>query len=156
MPRFFRLRDVVDFVAASLISYYGYANSFSDGPCRHPNSEWLQRRFLSPPELCRSLSQARGKQTTSRFSICFFFFSTATHTFRPCVRFLIAFALPPLPSSCSSRSFIYLNYQTVFRNGSYPNPSPASCGPEGQIIARSRRGSPSPFRFLFSSSLLGS
>jgi hypothetical protein len=37
VPRFFRLRDVVDFVAASLISYYGYANSFSDGSCRHPN-----------------------------------------------------------------------------------------------------------------------
>jgi hypothetical protein len=38
VPRFSRLRDVVDFVAASLISYYEYANSFSNGSCRHPNS----------------------------------------------------------------------------------------------------------------------
>ena len=37
MPRFSRLCDVVDFIAASLIPYYGYANSFSDGSFRHPN-----------------------------------------------------------------------------------------------------------------------
>ena len=73
MLRFSRLRDVVGFVAASLISYYGYANSFSDSSCRHPNSEWLQRRFLSPPKLCRSLSQARCKQFWVSFSQPLFF-----------------------------------------------------------------------------------
>jgi hypothetical protein len=92
VPRFSRLHGVVDFVAASLISYYGYANSFSDGPCRHPNSEWLQRRFLSPPELCRSLSQARRKQLSVSFSYPLFFYNnTSYHTM------FFSLALPLLP-----------------------------------------------------------
>ena len=38
MPRFSRLCDVVNFVAASLISYYRFANSFNDSSCRRPDS----------------------------------------------------------------------------------------------------------------------
>ena len=104
MPRFSRLRDVVDFVAASLISYYGYGNSFSDGPCRHPNSEWLQRRFLSPPELCRSLSQARYTQFLVSLVDFLFFLSnnTSYHTV-----FVAAAPISSLRSFALSFQLIY-------------------------------------------------
>jgi hypothetical protein len=98
---------VVDFVAVSLISYYGYANSFSDGPCRHPNSEWLQRRFLSPPELCRSLSQARYTQfLVSLVDFLFFLYNnTSYHT--------VFVAAAPLSSLRSFALSLHLNHPFV-------------------------------------------
>ena len=77
MPRFSRLRDVVDFVAASLISYYGYANSFSDGSCRHPNSVACdsKREVNKPPVgflICFSLQPQHtitNRVFPARFSV---------------------------------------------------------------------------------------
>ena len=110
MPRFSRLRNVVDFVAASLISYYGYANNFSDGPCYHLNSEWLQQLFQSPPELCRSLSQARCKQLSVSFSQPLFFLNNMSyHTV-----FFAGFSLPFALYSSPPFFYFFSFLQTIY------------------------------------------
>jgi hypothetical protein len=142
VPRFSRLRDVVDFVAASLISYYGYANSFSDGPCRHPNSEWLQRRFLSPPEFCRLRQHARGKQTTSRFSYMFFS-SITTHYHQPCVSRFRSAAAP----NSSLRSFA-LSFKLSISLWLVCRPEPSTERPVGPFPILFAPWLPEPVPFL--------
>jgi hypothetical protein len=96
-------------------------NGFSDGSCRHPNSV-----------ACDSKREVN----------------------KPPVGFLICFSLQPqhtitnrvFPARFSV--FALALFYSLYRHGSSTNKSPTPCGPRGQFVFRSFRGSSSPHRFL--------